>query len=89
MTKRWCCDTIRQSDIVIDQGFLPPYPGGAPPQGRQLILRGEGALARFTTWKAFKSKVFHLIYFKRQGSLKQMDICLREAWWREGKEPLW
>jgi len=58
---------------MIDQGFLPG--GRASPGGRQLILRGARALTRFTTWKVFKREVFHLIYFKRQGGLKQRTFA--------------
>jgi len=45
MTKRWCCDTIRQSDIVIDQGFLL---GGRDSPGRA-STHFKGGRALFTT----------------------------------------
>jgi len=62
--------------------------GGRLPREHQFISRGARALTRFTTWKVFKRKLYHLIYFERQGGLKQRTFALREAWRRKGKEPL-
>ena len=89
IVKRWYCDTTRRSDIGIvtqhdGQTWWPEIlsRGARLPKGHQLISRGTQALTRFTTWKVFKRKVFHLIYFKRQGVLKQKTF----AWGRRGRE---
>ena len=73
----WHNTMVRHCDIP---GILSG--GTRLPKERQLISRGEQALTRFTTWKVFKREVFHLIYFKRQGVLKQRTF----AWGRRGRE---